>query len=242
MALDRIRVLVLHEDPVVLAGLRVAFANYADLEIQRNAMRSCDESGLAHGGESLQADVVVADYAQGLRLVQDIHDCVPEHGTPKVVIVGGIDREWEICYALDAGVRGYLLVGCSWDELVDGVRAVQRGDRYLSPQVAARLAESVSLEPLTAREEQVLRLVVDGLSNKGIARQLDIAVGTVKSHMKSIFSKLNVESRTRAVAVVERRGLLRSMREVPTLTADFGNVSTAGWAQAAEALPISIVA
>ena len=110
-------------------------------------------------------------------------------------------------------MRGYLLVGCSLDDLAAGVRAVHRGARHLSPQVAARLAESISIEPLTAREEEVLRLVVEGLCNKAIGRRLGIAVGTVKSHLKSTFDKLNVESRTQAVAVVERRGLLRQSLE-----------------------------
>lgn len=121
----------------------------------------------------------------------------------------GIDREWEIRRALEHGVRGYLLVGCALDELAVGVRAVHRGARHLSTEVAARLAESVALEPLTAREEQVLRLVAEGLCNKAIGRKLGIAVGTVKSHLKSAFDKLDVESRTQAVAAVERRGLLR---------------------------------
>jgi DNA-binding NarL/FixJ family response regulator len=67
----------------------------------------------------------------------------------------------------------------------------------------------MSVEPLTAREEQVLRLVVAGLCNKAIGRQLGIAVGTVKSHLKSAFEKLDVQSRTQAAAAVERRGLLR---------------------------------
>ena len=133
-------------------------------------------------------------------------------GSPKVVILAGIDREWEIRSALSRGVRGYLLVGCALDELADGVRAVHRGARHLSPRVAARLAESMSVEPLTAREEEVLRLVVEGMCNKAIGRRLGIAVGTVKSHLKSTFDKLDVQSRTQAVAAVERRGLLR---EVP---------------------------
>jgi DNA-binding NarL/FixJ family response regulator len=132
---------------------------------------------------------------------------------PKVLVIAGIDREWEIRSALERGVRGYLLVGCSLEELMEGVRVVHRGARYLSPQVATRLAESISLEPLTSREEEVLRLVVEGLCNKAVGRRLGIAVGTVKSHLKSTFDKLKVESRTQAIAVVERRGLLRQSQE-----------------------------
>ena len=205
---DRIRVLVLHGDPVAQAGLSVAFARYSDLEV-RIALDPLDgELSLALLQRHCAADVVVADYSNGVALATQATRQGNSAASLKIVVVAGIDREWEIRSALERGVRGYLLVGCSLDELAAGVRAVHRGARHLSPQVAARLAESISLEPLTAREEEVLRLVVEGLCNKAIGRRLGIAVGTVKSHLKSTFDKLDVESRTQAVAAVERRGLL----------------------------------
>jgi DNA-binding NarL/FixJ family response regulator len=197
-----IRIRVLHRDPVAEAGLSVAFNNRSDFEVQP----AQDERPAA-------ADVLVADYSQGVACAAEFAGQGNLSAAPRVVVVAGIDREWEIRCALELGVRGYLLVGCSLDELVEGVRAVHRGTRYLSPQVAVRLAESISLEALTSREEEVLRLVVKGLCNKAIGQQLGIAVGTVKSHLKSAFDKLNVESRTQAVAVVERRGLLRQSQE-----------------------------
>jgi DNA-binding NarL/FixJ family response regulator len=85
---------------------------------------------------------------------------------------------------------------------------VHAGARYYCPQSAARLAESLTVEELTSREEEVLRLVVNGLCNKDVSRRLGIALGTVKSHLKSTFDKLNVQSRTQAVAAAERRGML----------------------------------
>jgi DNA-binding NarL/FixJ family response regulator len=194
---DRIRVLVLHRDPVAHAGISVAFNDRSDFEVSRNY-----DSALP------PADVVIADYSQGIALAETVGRRNYPTG-PKVVVIAGMDREWEIRSALERGVHGYLLVGCSLEELVEGVRVVHRGVRYLSPQVATRLAESISLEPLTSREEEVLRLVVEGLCNKAIAKRLGIAVGTVKSHLKSTFDKLRVDSRTQAIAVVERRGLLQ---------------------------------
>ncbi len=155
---------------------------------------------------------MVYGYSQGVALAETFAGRSSRTMGPKVVVIAGIDREWEIRSALERGVRGYLLVGCSLEELVEGVRVVHRGARYLSPQVATRLAESISLEPLTSREEEVLRLVVEGLCNKAVARQLGIAVGTVKSHLKSAFDKLRVESRTQAIAMVDRRGLLSQQR------------------------------
>lgn len=82
------------------------------------------------------------------------------------------------------------------------------GARALSRRIAQQLAESMTGSQLTSREMEILKLVVDGMGNKLIARRLGIAVGTVKSHMKSIFDKLDVESRTQAIAVSIRRGLL----------------------------------
>lgn len=130
---------------------------------------------------------------------------------PRIVIVTGNDGECGIRCALEMGVKGYVLVGCELQELLAGVHAVSRGLRHLCPQAAARLAESVCVEALSLREEEVLKLVADGLCNKAISRCLGIAVGTVKSHLKSIFGKLTVGSRTQAMAAAQRRGLLRTV-------------------------------
>jgi DNA-binding NarL/FixJ family response regulator len=202
----RIRVLVVHADPIAQAGLSSACSRYADLEVQDTHARSDGAQPPFRPGPHGSVDVVVADYTNGVALAaRYARDSGP---SPKVLVIAGIDREWEIRNALQLGVRGFLLVGCALDELAAGVRAVHRGARHLSPQVAARLAESVSREPFTAREEEVLRLVAEGLSNKAIATRLGIAVGTVKSHLKPIFDKLQVQSRTQAVTIVERHGLL----------------------------------
>jgi len=194
--IDRIRILIVHDDPVAQVGLSAAFGRYPDLEVRDDG----------------PVDVVVADYSHGVALASGAPRPAVAASAPRVVIIAGIDREWEIRRALECGVRGYILVGCAFDELAAGVRVVHRGARHLSPQVAERLAESMSGEALTAREEDVLRLVVEGLGNKAIGRRLDIAEGTVKSHLKAAFDKLSVQSRTQAVAAVERRGLLRPAR------------------------------
>jgi DNA-binding NarL/FixJ family response regulator len=219
--IECIRVLVLHGDPVAQAGLSVAFGRYPDFEVQ-------DAPEVLHGEPSSVrsqgrccADVVVADYEKGVALATRAGRESNPLAAIKVVVVAGIDREWEIRSALERGVRGYFLVGSALDEIAAGVRAVHAGARHLSPQAAVRLADSLSLEPLTAREEEVLRLVAEGLCNKAIGKLLGIAVGTVKSHLKSTFDKLKVESRTQAVAAVERRGLLRQLHRAAR--ADYGS-------------------
>ena len=205
----RIRVLIVHDSPIARAGLAATFGQCPDIELVKiDEAQDAGAPGL-HRPLACAADVLVADYENGVELAAA--GCW-RHGTDaphKVMIVASTDREWEIRTALERGVRGYVLVGCELEELACAVRAVHRGVRHLSAPVAQRLAESLSGEPLTAREQEVLRLLVDGLGNKSIARHLNIAIGTVKSHLKGIFDKLGVDSRTQAICAVERRGLLR---------------------------------
>lgn len=215
---DRIKVLVVHDDPIAHAGIAAVLQRFPDLDV-----RGSDDisyCGLRDPRGECPVDVVVADYVSGVALARELR-APGRAAPPKIVIMASDDREWAIRRALELGVRGYIVSGCGLDELADGVRAAHRGHRHLSPRVAARLAESMALEALTAREEEVLRLVVAGLCNKAIGRRLNIAVGTVKSHLKASFDKLGVESRTQAVAAVERRGLLREMDSPPLSAAPF---------------------
>ena len=170
--------------------------------------------------QARHGDAETLDFRMGhlqskvLRKRQEVPSCMhkrqPILNAPscKVMVVASTDREWEIRHALECGVGGYLLAGCALTELAISVHAVHKGIRYLGAGVAHRLVESLSGELVTPREEAVLRLVLNGLENKAIARCLEIAVGSVKSHGKGVFNKPNVESRTQAVAVAERRGLL----------------------------------
>jgi DNA-binding NarL/FixJ family response regulator len=181
---ERIKVAVQHADPIARAGLSFACASEPDIEVQQTPDGN--------------TDVVVADYSSAMSVAAE----------SKVLIVGGSDREWDVRRALQRGVRGYLVAGCTLGEIAEGVRAVHRGARHLSARAADRLAESIYREPLTAREEDVLRLASRGLPNKSIATRLGIATGTVKSHLKSCFEKLNVRNRTQAAALLEQQGLL----------------------------------
>lgn len=223
---NKIRVLVLHEDPVARAGLSAAFQRYWDLEVVATAEESGDVRSIVGELSRYPADVIVANYELGVDLTRHESRHSGAQGSFKIVIMTSRDRECEIRSAIERGVRGYLLVGCGLDELAGAVRAVHAGSRHLSPQVAQRLADSVSREPLTCREEEVLRLVVEGMGNKMIARRLGIAVGTVKSHLKGIFDKLEVESRTQAICAAERRGLLQEIMPPRPLTGTLaGNVA-----------------
>ena len=114
----------------------------------------------------------------------------------------------DIRRAIEAGVHGYILLGGPLAELIEGATTLARGLRYLSRSVAQRMADSLTHTPLTSREIQVLSLVAVGESNKAIARELRIEMGTVKSHMTSIMSKLGATSRTQAAGIAATRGLV----------------------------------
>ena len=195
-----IRVLVIQHDPVVQAGLSVALGRCEDLTlVDPEVWRTSSES----------ADVVVADYRGGMELMSGAVARNKDDAAYKVLIVTTNEHEPDVRRALKLGVQGYLVAGGSLDALLASVREVHLGRLCLDPDVAQRLAQSLYIERLTPREEAVLGHVAAGRCNKEIATQLDIAVGTVKSHLRTIYAKLEVGSRTQAAAAASSRGLLR---------------------------------
>lgn len=201
-----IKVAVLHKNPVANAGLTVGLRRYGDLELlepeEQLAVARATPGDVRH-----VADVVITDCEEGIAFMRQCRQ-LGTPSPPRVMIVSPSDREADIRRALESGARGYMLLESDFDSLAHAVRNIHVGARALSNRIAQQLAESVSTEQLTAREQEVLKLVVAGLGNKLIARRLDVAVGTVKSHMKSIFIKLDVESRTQAIRVALRRGMV----------------------------------
>lgn len=208
MTSDPIKVLVIHDNPITRAGLEAGFGRYRDILVLDCTAAAFLRDSAVSPPASDKADVVVADYEAGLALMERYQPQSGRAEPSKVMIVTPSDSESDIRQALGQGARGYMLLDSDFDDLVHGVREVHMGIRVLSRRIAQRLAESVTCDKLSLREVEVLRLVVDGMGNKLIARRLDIAVGTVKSHLKSIFEKLDVESRTQAIAVASRRGLV----------------------------------
>lgn len=198
---NRVAVHVSHIDPIVAAGLRAALQTQADFDVEGQGpdrTRPCNT-----------LPVVVADYAGGLALVAAFRaTAFASASLPPVLVVTPPRKAWEVRRALEAGVQGYLSIACDIDELGTAVRSLGAGLRHIDAAAARLLADSIVQEALTPREEAVLRRVADGLGNKAVARDLGIGVGTVKSHLRSIYGKLDATNRTEAVTVAERRGLL----------------------------------
>ena len=160
--------------------------------------------------ERFRPDVTLLDLRmpvmEGVETVRQIRARDPQ---ARVVILTTYDTDEEIALALKAGAKAYVLKDIAADELVRCVRDVLAGKTYLAPSAAAKLAEGVTRVQLTPREMATLRLMADGKSNKEIAAELRIAERTVKTHLGHLFEKLGVASRTEAVKVATRRGLVR---------------------------------
>mgnify|MGYP003575741199 CR=1 FL=1 len=199
--LSPIRVLVHYAEPLLAIGLSAALRDVPGLQVTRTA---------PHDTAALEpADVVVTDPPGGLDLLaRQRRGTAGPLARARVLIVAAEGRENAVRVALEQGVQGYLLLDCAVQELEAGVRAVARGSKYLCMAVAQRMAESLTREALTARESEVLGLLAAGDCNKTIARRLDISVGTVKTHVKAIMCKLDAASRTHAVTIASRRGLV----------------------------------
>jgi DNA-binding NarL/FixJ family response regulator len=203
-----IKVLIAHSDPLISAGLDATLRKRRDFKVAVCHPKSTVSHSTASHFPS--PDVVVADYDSGLRLI-----ALEDAWTDQVMILTHCDSEAKICRALEQGVRGYLLLGCGLEDLMQGIRSMHIGRIALDPLVTSRIADHMKQEALTRREEDILGHIMLGLSNKSIASKLTVAVGTVKTHVKSILSKLDAESRTEAVAIAQRRGILGEKREWP---------------------------
>jgi two-component system NarL family response regulator len=132
-----------------------------------------------------------------------------EDASARVIVLTTYDTDTEILRAIKAGAKAYLLKDARREELLDCIRRVNRGETCIPAALVQKLTTGLSSESLTGRELNVLELLARGKSNKEIGANLYISETTVKSHLRSIFRKLNVLSRTEAITVASRRGLVR---------------------------------
>lgn len=200
-------VLVVDDHALVRTGVANIINQESDLRVVAEA---------ANGQEAVDAfrkhrpDVTLLDLRmpvmEGVEAVRQIREVDPQ---AKVIVLTTYDTDEDISRALKAGAKAYVLKDISATALVACIHTVLAGKTYLAPSAAAKLAEGVSRVQVTPRELATLRLLADGKSNKEIASNLEISERTVKSHLGHLFEKLGVTSRTEAVKVATRRGLVR---------------------------------
>ena len=154
-------------------------------------------------------DVVVLDIMlpglDGVDAIYAVRDCDPN---ARIVVLTTFDGDEDIYRGMRAGAKSYLLKDVRREELFQCIREVHAGRTFVPPAIAAKLAERLPAEELTPREREVLRLLAEGKPNKLIGAALSISEVTVKSHVQAVFRKLNVLSRTEAIAIANRKGLL----------------------------------
>ena len=203
----RASVLLVDDHALMRTGVANIINQEADLQVVAEA---------GNGVEALEAydrhhpDVTLLDLRmpvmEGVEAVRRIRERDPQ---AKVIVLTTYDTDEDISRALRAGAKAYVLKDITAEGLVTCIHDVLAGKTYLAPAAAAKLAEGVTRVQLTPRELATLRLMADGKSNKEIANALGISDRTVKTHLGHLFEKLNVTSRTEAVKVATRRGLVR---------------------------------
>ncbi len=203
----RIRILIGDDHSVVREGLVSLVKRKSDMVVVAEASngREAVELWKEHRPDVTLLDLRMPEL-NGVGAIKEIREL---DGNAQIVVLTTYDGDEDIYRAIKAGAKAYLLKDTARDALVDTVRRVHAGETYLPPQLAAKLAERVSGEALSPREIEVLQRMAVGKSNKEIGAELFISEGTVKTHIKSIFSKLDVVSRTEAVATATRRGLIQ---------------------------------
>ena len=200
-------VLLVDDHALLRTGVANIINQEPDLEVVAEAGNG--EEGVA-AFERHHPDVTLVDLRmpvmEGVELVRQIRERDPR---ARVIILTTYDTDDEISRALKAGAKAYVLKDIVAGDLVACIRDVLAGKTYIAPAAAAKLAEGVTRVQLTPREMASLKLLADGKANKEIATALDISERTVKTHLAHLFEKLGVTSRTEAINVATRRGLVR---------------------------------
>jgi len=206
-----IRVLLIDDHPVVRAGVRALLETESDLEVVGEADHGTCAIDLAR---KLRPNVVLTDLllpdVDGVAVTQSIRTELPD--THVVVLSSVSEDDSSVVRAIRAGAIGYVVKSADTEALIQTIRSAAEGKARLSPRAAARLMQEMRSPEhevaLTRREQDVLRHVAAGRTNKEIARTLYVAETTVKSHVRGILTKLGVESRTQAALQALRCDLL----------------------------------
>jgi two-component system, NarL family, response regulator len=201
-----IRVILVDDHPVVRFGLAAIIGLQPDMIVVAEAGSGEEACGVC---SRHAADIVLMDLRlPGLSGVEAIRAIRNSHPALRFIVLTTYDGDEDIHKALEAGAQAYILKGMSHNELVDAIRMVHSGLKYIPPSVSKSLAERPPHSELSARELEVLELIVKGHSNREIGEALGISEATVKWHVNIILSRLNVSDRTQATVAALQRGIV----------------------------------
>ncbi|WP_295998471.1 response regulator transcription factor [Rugamonas sp.] len=203
---DDIRILIADDHSIVREGLLAIIAGQdgmAAVGVAVNGREAVD------AWSRYRPDVALFDLRMpvldGVAAVQEIRR---QHPGAKIIILTTFDTDNDVARAMKAGAKGYLLKDAPREEIFDCIRKVHHGDVHVSAGLVAKLADGLRNEELTQRELDVLKLLALGKNNRDIGSSLYVEESTVKSHLRRIFTKLHVVSRTEAICLAIRRGLV----------------------------------
>lgn len=209
-----IRLLIVDDHRIVREGIQALLENVDDIEVVATAADGCIGVTLA---EKLQPDIVLMDLVLPcMDGVEATHVLTTRYPKMRILVLTSFITQDKVFPAIKAGASGYLLKDTGSTELIDSIRRVHRGEPSLDPKIASMVLAEISRpanhdtltpDPLTEREVEVLRLVAQGLSNKEIADRLAIAPETARTHVNRILGKLHVASRVHATLYALRTGI-----------------------------------
>jgi DNA-binding NarL/FixJ family response regulator len=200
-------VAIADDHSVVREGLAAMIGRERDMRVVAEAKNGLEavQQWKHHRPDVLLLDLRMPEM-DGVAAIRQIRT---ENAEARIIVLTTFDSDENIYRGISAGAKGFLLKDVPPDELLRCIRSVHQGESYFPSSVAAKLAERVSGVELTERELAILQQLATGMSNKEIGSHYFISEGTVKSHLKNIFAKLNVLSRSEAIAAAARRGLIQ---------------------------------
>ena len=205
--MPKIKVLIIENETLARVGVRTILNSSDDFEIVGET--ETPEKGFELFKQTSPNVTLISLRFAETCAIDEIENFLEFAPKAKIIVLASSAGDVEITRSLQLGAFGYICKDVSEKELLEAVRAVAAGRKYIPAEVAGILSENIGQEQLTISEKRILEMIVKGLSNKEIARESNISENTVKTHIKNIFDKINVSDRTSAATTAIKRGLVR---------------------------------
>ena len=205
--MTKIRIFVADDHALVRMGLVTLLKMERDFDVVGEAE---DGQATVRKVLKLKPDIVIMDLMMpgmdGIEATQQLHRSLP---STRTLILTTSSSSTDIANALQSGASGAILKSAANADLLSAIRAIARGERYVSPDIQDLLSEDPPIPTLTDRQREILQSIIRGLTNPDIAAQFGISLASVKDHINLIFTKLGAANRTEAVAIALRKHLLK---------------------------------